>query len=1213
MFEYINRICINNNLPEIKKFAGPILQAIIVTLTRETPLEARAFSPDRWKEDGSWKHWRDWGQFAEIEMKRLLRNWRPNLKLKWFSPSENDFNAMQELINYTLSEPLNQINQFINEKNDVQPKVTAEQLLEYVRVLYHFCYGLGHLGDFDVDKHSQLLPTIKEDNYFTLTQNENGTSYYNFSPPKDKNDKIYGKLNKLRSILKLPNLTEYENVSIRTAFTRLAIKLYSKLGEYSDTSDYVIDASELPGGGEGGENQSENGDVEMSDSSFSNINLSDIFERKEEKKEYQDDETLKSLTSIKKSKLFPGVSKVLVWLNTFVNIMMNHDGVMWGVVANYNSSNYGYLRSWTGSDIMTGHKYTNRPALVNEAHALTLKRLYFLFNHNSYTTDVRSLVEQLVKCSISEFQNVRKQAIHAIISGRSIYNFRSAIEWAFRFWLKIIKDCKSQKCQLLGATKALNNNELMGQLILRTSQRNRDFICALFGCSIHREPLVQSAVYNMFFTYFNAKKYQTIYLPPNMAKDDKRKKEIVTINENLQKEYQLLQQELVRIAKNENNSTKYLNNDNDNDNDSVTTESTVNSDSFVKIPSTPDDPVVSSLSSLINNLDLDSLNIDFNEISKEFDINNLTTEMLSKFLSKQGFNLPSEMFNSLSREQLQAIIDNSKLAKYLKQKIPSFNIDKIKDLDDKINKKKETVNVHWKYQLMASILLWESLRPNIAPNKQVIEYMLKLIGNEIPTLNRVAITSLCLIVHNYLPLLHYKNVIKTPSEYPKEHTFGWIKGYKDKININNLYCDIPLYMRPKSLLSCESASVIHEYLAKNLDVLFKAFADDHPLIIDPSAPRQNRRSSDTQLRNLIQQQFLWPYDGYDVTINWWEERHYILTKDILRCKWPNSDQDTDIKNWKYDENLWILAIDQFNVNAKNIKEKENQLAAGEILAGILRAYHQFAAIKSLPNGITTQLLTNKIVQPMLKIMQQCPQESAEAWCSAIRAGIANSDPNNIEWFTQPILKSMVTNLQIQHSSSDDNDGTLNKKEYISADKQVRAMRYGTEILLSYGYRGEKEWRYVLSSLTKPQNQISFDNDCKQQNISEKDVDFSVFDCFFSNTYRPVRGDIGILLGQIVRCLRIEPSPLLSKYDCTNSDQQFTSLLTIIESQYIQLWNKQQQEQIKRQQKGATADEKEQTQSDDDDKYTKKYNQFLQTLVCKSCKSCHLLRNFVKVL
>merc|ERR1712003_266227 len=115
---------------------------------------------------------------------------------------------------------------------------------------------------------------MKEDNYFMLKNDT--SSYWTFSPPKDQNDKIYGQYNKLRSMLKLPNLKQYEHVSLRTAFARLSIKLYQKLGQYSDTSDYIIDSSELP---QNEQNENEINDVEMSDSqsSFSNININDIL------------------------------------------------------------------------------------------------------------------------------------------------------------------------------------------------------------------------------------------------------------------------------------------------------------------------------------------------------------------------------------------------------------------------------------------------------------------------------------------------------------------------------------------------------------------------------------------------------------------------------------------------------------------------------------------------------------------------------------------------------------------------------------------------------------------------------------------------------------------------------------------------------------------------------------------------------------------------
>jgi len=158
------------------------------------------------------------------------------------------------------------------------------------------------------------------------------------------------------------------------------------------------------------------------------------------------------------------------------------------------------------------------------------------------------------------------------------------------------------------------------------------------------------------------------------------------------------------------------------------------------------------------------------------------------------------------------------------------------------------------------------------------------------------------------------------------------------------------------------------------------------------------------------------------------------------------------------------------------------------------------------------------------------------------------------------------------------------------------IRYGTEILISYGYRGEKEWRYILSSLTRPCAKIAFNGDYKQNmEVDDKNVDYSVFDCYFSNTYRTVRGDLGILLGQIVRCLRTKPSPLLSIYDCTNTDSQFTALLNIIDSQYQILWKQQNEEQQSKKHESMDSEEQKTSQSKDDDKYTRKFNNFLQTL------------------
>ncbi len=65
------------------------------------------------------------------------------------------------------------------------------------------------------------------------------------------------------------------------------------------------------------------------------------------------------------------------------------------------------------------------------------------------------------------------------------------------------------------------------------------------------------------------------------------------------------------------------------------------------------------------------------------------------------------------------------------------------------------------------------------------------IGNEIPSLNRVAIS-----------------LLQNVNKYPIKHTFGLYECYKNEININNLYNNIPLYMRPHVQLNSASIMVM---------------------------------------------------------------------------------------------------------------------------------------------------------------------------------------------------------------------------------------------------------------------------------------------------------------------------------------------------------------------------------------------------------------------
>ncbi len=77
----------------------------------------------------------------------------------------------------------------------------------------------------------------------------------------------------------------------------------------------------------------------------------------------------------------------------------------------------------------------------------------------------------------------------------------------------------------------------------------------------------------------------------------------------------------------------------------------------------------------------------------------------------------------------------------------------------------------------------------------------------------------------------------------------------------------------------------------------------------------------------------------------------------------------------------------------------------------------------------------------------------------------------------------------------------------------------------------------------------------------------------------------------------KPLPLLSVYDCTKSDSQFEALLSVIEREYVLLWDLQ---------------SKEQSKSEKKKYYTRKYNNLLETL-CFSLLQCYNHTNVVRLL
>merc|ERR1712061_505798 len=163
-----------------------------------------------------------------------------------------------------------------------------------------------------------MLETIKEEPYFGQTKQD----LFFFS--HSTSTKL-ATLNKLRAMLKCPSLSDqiYQDVSLRTVFTRLVVKLFEKCRQYSD----------------------------------------------------QIGKDEKSAEIIKKSAVFPGVSRVFVWLSTLCNVLMNEDGVNCGIINAHFAKTSTFYRKINRTFSINGHVVDNRRALVEEEHGLTLQRL----------------------------------------------------------------------------------------------------------------------------------------------------------------------------------------------------------------------------------------------------------------------------------------------------------------------------------------------------------------------------------------------------------------------------------------------------------------------------------------------------------------------------------------------------------------------------------------------------------------------------------------------------------------------------------------------------------------------------------------------------------------------------------------------------------------------------------------------------------------------
>ena len=96
----------------------------------------------------------------------------------------------------------------------------------------------------------------------------------------------------------------------------------------------------------------------------------------------------------------------------------------------------------------------------------------------------------------------------------------------------------------------------------------------------------------------------------------------------------------------------------------------------------------------------------------------------------------------------------------------------------------EPVVSHWKYKLMTGLTIFTNLRPNIAPNEDILRFFFQLLSADILSLKSLAFNALETIIGTYLPKIHYTNKLKKES-YPNDNFFNYNNSNLDNTILDN--------------------------------------------------------------------------------------------------------------------------------------------------------------------------------------------------------------------------------------------------------------------------------------------------------------------------------------------------------------------------------------------------------------------------------------------
>ncbi|ETO11524.1 hypothetical protein RFI_25853, partial [Reticulomyxa filosa] len=262
--------------------------------------------------------------------------------------------------------------------------------------------------------------------------------------------------------------------------------------------------------------------------------------------------------------------------------------------------------------------------------------------------------------------------------------------------------------------------------------------------------------------------------------------------------------------------------------------------------------------------------------------------------------------------------------------------------------------------------------------------------------------------------------------------------------------------------------------------------------------------------------------------------------------------DKDVGQWQVSEALWHAVLKAFRDESQLVKEKESQITASEIYAGVVRASHHFIAIRKSPfqkEADFLRFLDKEVQQVMLRAIRLCPSKSEYY-------SLFNSDNTNTEWVTKPVLELALLSLTNrstedlvaaclgkQTSTSEDSGKDKKEKGFVSPDKQVCASRYIGEMLICFAFRGIQQCKDILQVMLREVEE----NKEKDKNELQLQLD-----CFIVNPYKHVREDFSTL-SHLVRSLRLKNENAMKLFDHLHSLSEFTYLIESVERRYVQYY------------------------------------------------------------